>query len=226
MNLKKKYKNFTLENINFTIQKGEIVSLVGANGAGKSTIMKLILNLIKKDEGTIKIFGKDNIKFENEVKNRIGFIFEIVDFYDSFTIKELVSFIKYSYSNWDMDKYYYFIDKFKLNPNIKIKELSKGTKTKLLICIALSHNAEFFIMDEPTSGLDIVTRENVLNIFYDLAKNEGKTILFSSHITNDIEKLADKIMLVKEGKIVFNDIKQNLNQNGKSLEHIILEKLR
>jgi ABC-2 type transport system ATP-binding protein len=199
-NLKKKFKDFTLKNINFTLEKGYIMGFIGPNGAGKSTTIKLIMNLLKKDDGEIKIFGLDNIKYEKEVKNRIGFVFDENYYYEELTVMEMKSVIAPFYKNWNDSIFNKYIKEFSLPPKTKIKELSKGMKMKLSIAVALSHDAELLIMDEPTSGLDPIIRSELLDILTFLIQDENKSVFFSTHITSDLDKIADYITFINNGK--------------------------
>lgn len=209
-NLKKEYKDFSLENINFQLDRGYIMGFIGPNGAGKSTTIKLIMNLIKKDAGDIKIFGMDNIKHEKEVKERIGFVYDENYFYDHVNIETMKKIIAPFYKSWDDKAFNKYLKSFDLDPKKKIKNLSKGMKMKFSLALALSHNAELIIMDEPTAGLDPVFRREILNILYDLIQDENKSVFFSTHITTDLEKIADYITFINKGKMVFSENKDEI----------------
>ncbi|WKV08574.1 ABC transporter ATP-binding protein [Thermoanaerobacterium sp. CMT5567-10] len=209
-NLKKKFKDFTLKNINFTLEKGYIMGFIGPNGAGKSTTIKLIMNLLKKDDGEIKIFGLDNIKHEKEVKNRIGFVFDENYFYEELTVMEMKRVIAPFYKNWNDSLFNKYIKEFYLPSKKKIKELSKGMKMKFSIAVALSHDAELLIMDEPTSGLDPIIRSELLDILTLLIQDENKSVFFSTHITSDLDKIADYITFINNGSIVFSCPKDDI----------------
>lgn len=212
-NLRKEFKNFTIDNISFKLEPGYIMGFIGPNGAGKSTTIKLIMNLLKKDGGEIKIFGKDHIKHEKEVKNRIGFVYDENYYYEDLTINSMKNIVASFYSNWDDDKFYQYIKEFDLNPKAKIKTLSKGMKMKFSLAVALSHNADLIIMDEPTSGLDPVFRREILDILYSVIQDDTKSIFFSTHITTDLEKVADYITFINKGKIVFSQAKDDILEN-------------
>lgn len=212
-NLRKEFKNFILDNISFKLEPGYIMGFIGPNGAGKSTTIKLIMNLLKKDSGEIKIFGKDHIKHEKEVKNRIGFVYDENYYYEDLTINSMKNIVASFYSNWDDDKFYQYIKEFDLNPKAKIKTLSKGMKMKFSLAVALSHNADLIIMDEPTSGLDPVFRREILDILYSVIQDDTKSIFFSTHITTDLEKVADYITFINKGKIVFSQAKDDILEN-------------
>jgi ABC-2 type transport system ATP-binding protein len=214
-NLTKKYENFTLDNINFKLEPGYIMGFIGPNGAGKSTTIKLIMNLIKKDGGEIKIFGKDYRKYEKQVKDRIGFVYDENYYYQDLTIKQMKNIVASFYSRWDNDIFNKYIEDFELNPKAKIKTLSKGMKMKFSLAIALSHNADLILMDEPTSGLDPVFRREILDILYNVIQDENKSIFFSTHITTDLEKIADYITFLNQGKVVFSEPKDDVLESYK-----------
>lgn len=209
-NLRKEYKDFTLKNINFTLERGYIMGFIGPNGAGKSTTIKLIMNLIKKNAGEIKVFGLDNIKNEREVKQKIGFVYDENYYYDELTINEIKTIISPFYRQWDNAAFNNYLKQFDLDPKKKVKALSKGMKMKLSLAVALSHKAELIIMDEPTSGLDPVFRSEILDILYSLIQDESKSIFFSTHITTDLEKIADYITFLNNGEIVFSSPKDEI----------------
>lgn len=209
-NLTKDFKKFKLDNVSFKLEPGYIMGFIGPNGAGKSTTIKLIMNLLKKDSGEIKIFGKDNIQFEKEIKNRIGFVYDESYFYEDLTIKQMKNIIAPFYKEWDEKLFNKYINDFDLDLNQRIKKLSKGMKMKFSLAIALSHNADLIIMDEPTSGLDPVFRREILDILYNVIQDEKKSIFFSTHITTDLEKIADYITFINNGKIVFSKSKDEI----------------
>lgn len=209
-NICKKYKDFTLNNVSFQLDRGYIMGFIGPNGAGKSTTIKLIMNLMKKNAGEVKIFGLDNIKYEKEVKQRIGFVYDENYFYEELSLLEMKDALAPFYKNWDNKVFDRYILEFNLPKNKKIKELSKGMKMKYSLAIALSHGAEFIIMDEPTSGLDPVFRREMLDILCSIIEDESKSIFFSTHITTDLEKVADYITFLNNGNIVFSDSKENI----------------
>ncbi|MBM7871231.1 ABC-2 type transport system ATP-binding protein [Clostridium pascui] len=208
--LRKNYSDFTLKDINFSLERGYIMGFIGPNGAGKSTTIKLIMNLIKKNNGEIKIFGLDNVAHEKDIKQKIGFVYDENYYYEELTINEMKKIISPFYKNWDEKSFQSYIKQFDLNPKKKIKELSKGTKMKFSLAVALSHGAELIIMDEPTSGLDPVFRREILDILYSLIQDENKSIFFSTHITTDLEKVADYITFINKGEIVFSMPKDNI----------------
>ncbi|SFD57549.1 ABC-2 type transport system ATP-binding protein [Paenibacillus catalpae] len=201
-NVSKKYKNFELKDISFQLEKGYIMGFIGANGAGKTTTIKSILNLIHIDSGEVRILGKNLAEHELELKQEIGFAFGDVDFHNRSKVKTLTDVIKKFYKNWNDDTYYSYLRKFKLDENKKISELSTGMKVKYNLALALSHGAKLLILDEPTSGLDPVARDNLLEIFQELVGEGEISILFSTHITSDLEKCADFITFIENGQIV------------------------
>lgn len=203
-NLTKNFGDFALDNVSFKLEPGYIMGFIGPNGSGKSTTIKLIMNLLRKDSGEIKIFGKDYIEFEKEIKDRIGFVYDESCFYEDLTIKQMKNIIAPFYKNWDDYFFNGYMKDFDLDPNQKIKKLSKGMKMKFSLALALSHNADLIIMDEPTSGLDPVFRREILDILYDVIQDESKFIFFSTHITTDLEKIADYITFINKGKMVFS----------------------
>jgi ABC-2 type transport system ATP-binding protein len=212
-NLRKNYKDFSLKDVSFKLDRGYIMGFIGQNGAGKSTTIKLIMNLLKRDGGEIKIFGKDNIKHEIEVKNKIGFVYDECYFYEELTVLEMKEIIASFYKEWDDDVFNRYIKEFDIPPKEKIKDLSKGMKMKFSLAIALSHNADLLIMDEPTSGLDPVVRSEILDILSDTIQDENKSVFFSTHITSDLDKIADYIILIDNGEIVLSAAKDDILDN-------------
>lgn len=208
--LTKQYKDFTLDGVSFAVPCGTIVGLVGENGAGKSTTMNAILGLIQKDAGTIEIFGKQDAQIDNAVRNRIGVVFDGNNFPDVLTARQLSNIFKKLYAEWDEGEYSALLQKISLPLDKKIKEFSKGMKMKLSIAVALSHHSQLLILDEATSGLDPVVRDDILDMFLEFVQDEGHSILVSSHITSDLEKVADYIVFIHQGKVVFVKPKDEL----------------
>lgn len=211
--LNKNYKGFSLQDIAFGLKKGFVMGFVGPNGAGKTTTIKLIMNLIKRDSGKIEIFGEDNIKHEKAIKEKIGFVYDENHFYEELTLLETKKVIAPFYSQWDEKVFGSYIQQFELPGKKKIKELSKGMKLKFSLVLALSHHPELIIMDEPTSGLDPVFRSELLDILRGYISVEEGSILFSTHITSDLEKIADYITLINKGRIVFSISKEDLMES-------------
>lgn len=208
--LSKNYKDFSLDDISFNLKRGYIMGFIGPNGAGKTTTIKLIMNLIKKSSGEIKIFGMDNLLYEKEVKNKIGFVYDDCCFFDNFSLMDNGKIIAEFYEDWSWADFESYLSRFKLNKNQKIKELSKGMKIQFALAIAMSHNAELLIMDEPTSGLDPIFRHEIVNVLQEYIEDGNRSILFSTHIISDIAKMADYITFINKGKMVFSEEKDLL----------------
>lgn len=206
-NLSKNYTGFNLENISFNIDKGYIMGFIGPNGAGKTTTIKLIMNLIKRNSGEIKVFGLDNIRDEKEIKGRIGFVYDESNYYDNLSVKDNAKLISDFYEKWSWTEFDRYLNMFGLDKKQKIKELSKGMKTKFALATALSHRAELLLMDEPTSGLDPVSRQEIINILQEYIEDGTRSVLFSTHIISDIEKMADYVTFINKGRIVFSEEK-------------------
>ncbi len=209
-NLNKTYPSFKLDNINLIIPRGSIVGLVGQNGAGKTTLIKLLLEIIHKDSGEIRIFNNDKI---SEVKKDIGVVLDESFFPEILKINNIKTIMKNIYPNWDNDLFEQYLKRFKLTNNQPLKELSKGMRKKLEIITALSHHPRLLILDEPTSGLDPIVRNEILDIFREFIENGENSILFSSHITSDLENIADYIIFINEGKIVFDKTTDEIISN-------------
>ncbi|MEK4299800.1 ABC transporter ATP-binding protein [Oceanobacillus sp. FSL W8-0428] len=209
-NVTKCFKDFSLENINLQIKQGYVTGFVGANGAGKSTTMKLMMNLLQADTGEVKIFGMDYASNEKEIKERMGFVYDSNVFYESLNLKDIRRIIAPAYKNWDDKTFYNYIKIFELPLNKAIKTFSKGMQMKASLAMALSHDAEFIMMDEPTAGLDPVFRRELLDILQEIMEDGRRTLFFSTHITSDLERIADYITFIQKGKILFNDSMQNV----------------
>ena len=213
-NLNKVYDGFELKDVCFKLETGTIMGIVGENGAGKSTIIKGILDLINIDSGDIKIFGKDFKENASEIKKDISVVFDESYFHDNLKLPDIDKIMKNIYPNWDKNKFLKYTNHFKLPNNKRVKDFSRGMKMKLSIAVALSHNAKLLILDEATSGLDPVVRDEILDIFLDYIQNEDCSILIASHITSDLEKVADYITFVNNGKIIFSENKDELIYNS------------
>ena len=212
--LTKKYDNlFSLGEINLNIPSGCIIGLIGENGAGKTTLIKSMLNIIRPDNGNVKIFNKDSIKYDYEVKKDIGVVLDDMFFPEILTANDINSIMKDIYKNWDKDLYFDYLKKFKLPNNKAIKTMSKGMRKKLEIVTALAHHPKLLILDEPTSGLDPIVRSDILDLFLEFIKDEEHTILLSTHITSDLEHIADEIIFIDNGKIILNKSKDDLLDN-------------
>ncbi len=212
VSLKKKYKNFQLD-IDFKILEGEFVALIGPNGTGKSTTIGTLLNMVEKDSGEIRVFGLDHVKHEAEIKEKMGIILEQQYFYRDIKMNSIIKFYSKFYPKWNWGKVEELKEKFDLKDNKKFKEFSKGMKVKLAFIIALSTGASFYVFDEPTSGLDPAVRHILLEEVQKLKSHKKITFLFTSHIMSDIEYIADRIVFLNKGKIVFDESKELLIKN-------------
>ncbi len=207
-NLSKKYDSFELKNINIELPKGTIMGFIGANGAGKTTTIKSILNIINKDSGQIKIFGLDNK--ETKIKEDIGVVLDDSFLSEYLNPLDINKIMKNIYKNWDEKLYFKYIEDFKLSKEKISKEYSSGMKMKLKIAVALSHHPKLLILDEPTLGLDPIARNEILDIFQEFIQDENKGIFVSSHITSDLEHIADYITFINNGEIIFSKTKDEL----------------
>lgn len=212
-NLSKDYGDFVLDRVSFSLPRGVIMGLIGENGAGKSTTINCILNEIQKDSGGILIFGKDHISDEIEIKSKLGVVFDENHFPDIFTPMEIGKYMSGIYPGWEWVTYHEFLEKFELPKDKKIKDFSKGMKVKLAFAVALSHKAELLILDEATSGLDPIIRDDVLDMLIDFVQDESHSVLVSSHIISDLEKVADYITFLHKGKVIFSHEKNDLVDN-------------
>lgn len=203
-NIKKNYQNFKLE-CSLNIAPGRITGIIGANGAGKSTLFKAILGLINLDEGQIKIFGKDSRKLDVHDKEKLGVVLAESGFSEYLKVKALVPILKNMYPDFDKDMFLNKCNNFNIPLNKMIKDLSTGTKAKLKVIVAISHNAEILILDEPTAGLDVITRNEVLDIIRTYMEEEMRTVIISSHISSDLENLCDDIYMINDGKIILHE---------------------
>jgi len=212
-NVCKTYSGFALNDISFELKKGYIMGFIGANGAGKTTTIKLLMNLLKKESGEIKLFGLDHVKDEVEIKQKIGFVYEDCYLYQHLTLAKMKNMIAPFYKNWNEDKFQNLVKKFNLPLKKKISELSKGNKVKYSIALAFSHEAELLILDEPTSGVDPMFRDEFKDLLREEIQNENKAIFYSTHITADLEQVADYITFIHDGKIVFSRSKDEILEN-------------
>lgn len=217
-NLNKTYSGFQLKDINFTVPKGSIVGFIGENGAGKTTTLKTILNLIGRDSGTIEMMGMDTIKEEKKIKENIGVVLDGCNFHDNLKTADISKMMGSIYKNWKPEIFKSYLVQFKLPQNKIIKTFSQGMKMKLQIGVALSHDPKFLILDEATSGLDPIVREEILDVFMDFIQDEEHSILISSHITSDLDKIADYIVLIHQGEILLNEEKEVLMDRMGSLK--------
>lgn len=208
--LSKRYKDFVLDNVSFSVPQGTIVGVIGENGAGKSTTINAILGLIQKDAGSISIFGKEEI--DDSIKEKIGVVFDSSNYPEVFSPKKINHVLRNIYHTWDEETYYKLIKQFDLPLDKQIKQFSKGMKMKLAIAVALSHKSKLLVLDEATSGLDPVIRDDILNMLLEFVQDEENSILVSSHITSDLEKVADYIVFIHKGKVVFTKPKDELTE--------------
>lgn len=201
-NVSKSYPGFTLVGVSFSLVPGRIMGLIGKNGAGKTTTLKAMLNLVQPDSGSIEMFGVNFAENEEEVKQKIGVVLGEIDFYSHKKIADITRVTKRFYRNWDEALYEKYLKMFGINPQKRVKELSSGMKVKYMLALALSHGATLLVLDEPTSGLDPVSRDDLLSLFRELVKDGKRSILFSTHITSDLEKCADDITYIKNGHLL------------------------
>lgn len=229
----KSYPGFSLNNISFSLSEGRIMGFIGKNGAGKTTTLKAALNMISPDAGKVTMFGKDFHVSEKECKEKIGVVFGGIDFYPLKKLSSITKVTKKFYSNWDEEDYSKYINLFALDENKRFRELSNGMKVKYLLALALSHHAQLFILDEPTSGLDPVSRDELLHIFRRIVKDSNRSVLFSTHITSDLDRCADDITYIQNGKLIrssdresflkaFDNLKTPDDKGDLTIEEIML----
>ena len=209
-NLSKAFSGFSLDNVSLTLPSGCIMGLIGENGAGKSTTIKLILDMLHKDSGTITVLGRDNGRDMELTKEEIGVVLDEVGVPECLTAKQVGKVMKHTFRNWDEAEYARLLQKLALPVNQRFKDFSRGMKMKLGIAIAMSHGARLLLLDEPTSGLDPVVRDEVVELFYDFTRDENHSILISSHIVSDLERLCDYIAFLHKGKLLLCEEKDAL----------------
>ena len=209
-NVIKNYPDFTLDNVSFSVPKGCICGFIGQNGAGKTTTIQLILDIIKKDGGTIEVMGQSMEENGAVLKEEIGVVYDEMAFHEFMTPNEINTMMKHIYKNWQQDTFFDYLKRFSLPRNKRCGAFSRGMRMKLQIAVALSHNASLLIMDEPTSGLDPIVRNEMLQIFQEFVMDENHTILLSSHITGDLERIADMVVFIDHGKIVLSGNKDEI----------------
>ncbi len=224
-NICKTYPSFKLNNVNLSLEEGKITGFIGRNGAGKTTTIKSMLNLIHTDSGEICYFGLPLMGNETEIKQRIGYSTGTVSWYPRKTVRQIIDVTRRFYPDWDDEACKKYMELFDIDENKKPMELSEGMKVKCNLLFALSHGAEVLILDEPTSGLDPFSRDELLDLFMTL-KEHGVTILFSTHITSDLEKCADNIIYISHGEIRAEcskaDFMKNYGEEGETLEQVFL----
>lgn len=206
----KRYSGFTLDHVSFDVPKGSIMGFIGQNGAGKTTTIRSLLNITSIDEGEISLLGLDHIRDEQEIKKRIAVVFDELPFHDFLNAKDMARIFEGLYPEWDNTVYSQYLERFELPVKKKIGQFSKGMKMKLQIACALSHNAELLVMDEATTGLDPVVRDEILHLFMEYLRDGERSILMSSHITSDLEKIADSVAFINKGKILLTGCKDEI----------------
>jgi ABC-2 type transport system ATP-binding protein len=216
-NLAKRYSEFTLDDVSLTVPKGFIKGIIGPNGAGKTTTIKIIMNLLRADSGEVEIFGLNYRDAEKEIKDRIGYVGEEQFFYQTKTVGWTGRFVAQYYSRWDENTFDRLLMEFKISRTKKTRELSRGMKVKLSFALALAHHPDLLILDEPTSGLDPVIRRELLDFLKKVCEDEGKSVLISSHITDDLARIADYITFMHEGRVIFEEEKDELLSNWKRI---------
>ena len=215
-NLRKHYPTFSLNDISLTLPMGCVMGFIGENGAGKSTTINLILDLIRRDSGSIQILGRDTGGgLPPELKEQIGVVLDECCFPEMLDLEDIDAVMAAAYRTWSRERFRRYGKEFSLNPKKKIKDYSRGMKMKLSIACALSHDSRLLILDEATSGLDPVIRDEMLDLFYEFIQDESHAIFMSSHITSDLEKICDYIALIHHGNLLFCEEKDTLlNQMG------------
>ena len=209
----KNFETFQLKNVSFSLAEGFIMGFIGRNGAGKSTTLKTMLNLMKNDGGEIKLAGLSMPENELEIKNQVGYVFGGVDFYPEAKISRITNVTKSFYNEWDDNRYKELCERFEIDQNKKFKHLSAGMKVKYSVAVAMSHNPKLLILDEPTSGLDPAARDDLVLLFQEFIEDGAHSILFSTHITSDLEKCADYITYIKKGEILASDEREAFRQS-------------
>ena len=224
--LRKTYPAFTLKDVSLDVPQGAIVGFIGRNGAGKSTTLKSILGLVHPDGGTVRAFGLDYAANEAAIRRRIGVVLGGIDFYPKKRVGVITDVTRRFYSNWDENKYRHYLELFAIDESKRVDQLSSGMKVKYMIALALSHSAELLILDEPTSGLDPVSRDELVELFRRIVADGSRSILFSTHITSDLEKCASHIAFIKDGEMLYDggveDFKARFRDKGETLEDIIV----
>ena len=208
----KSYDEFALRNVSFSLPKGFIMGFVGQNGSGKTTTIRSILNMAKFESGKISVFGLDSVTDSIKIKERLGVVFDSLYLAEHLNVKQIEKQLKPFYKDWNSERFFSYIKKFGLPDRKNVGAFSKGMKMKLMIAVALSHNAELMILDEPTSGLDPVARDELLDILSEYIQDENRGVLFSTHITADVERIADYVTVLHNGKVWFTGTKDDLSE--------------
>jgi len=218
-NLRKEYKGFTLEDISLNVPAGSIVGLIGPNGAGKTTTIRILMGMVRPKRGEVKIFGLDNRKDLKEIKNRVGYVGEDHHFYGDKTVAWTGKFVSGFYKDWDTNRFQRLLTEFDISRTKRTRELSKGMKVKLSLALAFGHNPDLMILDEPTAGLDPIIRRELLEILRSFPENGDKSVLISSHITDDIARIADFVAFLVEGRLVLTEAKDELLSRWKRIHY-------
>ena len=216
--LSKKYNKFALDNVTLNVPMGSVMGFIGENGAGKSTTIKAILGLYKRDSGEVKVFGEDSEKMSNETREKIGVVFDTMPFPKNLTVTMLDKVFSGIYKQWDSEKFFGYITRFELPLKKKLSSFSRGMEMRLSIAAALSHNPSLLVLDEPTGGLDPVMRSEILDIFLEFIQDETHSILISTHITSDLEHIADYVCFIHKGKIVFTEERNEMLEKYRILK--------
>ncbi|MGL6200341.1 MAG: ABC transporter ATP-binding protein [Lachnospiraceae bacterium] len=211
--LNKSYDTFSLKDVSFEVPTGYIMGFIGRNGAGKTTTIKSILNMVNYQSGEIRVFGSDSKNKDGRLNGQIGVVMDSPFYVEDWTVADVEKAVSPFYTHWDSSKFKNLLKRFDIDRKKTVKELSRGMKVKLMIAVALSHEAKLLILDEPTSGLDPVARDELCDLLSEFVTNENKSILFSTHITTDLEKIADYITFILDGKIIFTGSKEELLEN-------------
>ena len=214
----KTFPGFHLQSLSFQLEKGTITGFIGPNGSGKTTTIKCILNLLHPNSGTITALGLDSIQQEREIKDQLGVVLDEGYYFESLSLREMTKLIRPIYTAWDEDAYQAYLCKFQLPEERKIQDLSRGMRMKYSIALALSHQAKLFIMDEPTSGLDPLTRNEFIEILQEIIQDGERTVFFSTHITSDLDKVADKLIILHNGRILLQGEKDQIKD-----QHVIVK---
>lgn len=209
----KRFEQFSLKDVSFAVPRGYIMGFIGPNGAGKTTTIKCMLNMVRPDSGSIHMFGQELLSQETKIKENIGVVLDYPFYVDVWTLRDVEQAIAPFYGNWDSKKYASCLNSFQLDAKKRVHELSRGMKVKLMISVALSHDAKLLILDEPTSGLDPVARDELMDILQEFVSDESRGVLFSTHITSDLEKIADYITFINNGVVEFTGEKDELMES-------------
>lgn len=217
-NISKKFDDFELNNISFELKEGFIMGLIGPNGSGKTTLIKIIMDLLQADSGDIYFMGENIKKNPKKFKESIGFIYDNLYFYENLKVKNFKRIVSDFYCKFDSNKFDNYLEKFNINQNIKIKKLSKGQSIKLMLAKALSHEAKLLILDEPTSGLDPIFRKDMIKLLQEELEHGDKSVIFSTHITQDLEQGADYITFIQDGELIFSENKEVVSESYKIIK--------